>query len=269
MRFEKGYFNVGYLDSLSYGDSYLHRLDARVKILVSLVFIVCVVSFPKYAVPQLLTFSFYPVFLFVAADIPLRPILARVALLSPFIVMIGVVNPLVDREVILRVGGVGVAGGWVSFASILIKFALTTSTAFLLIATTSFVGICEGLGRLRVPDVFVCQLLFLYRYLFVLLEEAFRMMRAREARSFGKRGYEVRPFISLVSVLLVRTVGKAERIYGAMVARGFSGRMSFRRTGRLRVGDVVFLAGMAAVLLVLRYVDLPEALGSLFAGVGA
>ncbi|MGW8273358.1 MAG: cobalt ECF transporter T component CbiQ, partial [Thermodesulfovibrionales bacterium] len=95
MSFEKGYFNIGYLDNLSYGESFLHRLDPRAKILVSFVFILCVVSFPKYAVPGLLPFFFYPVVFFVAGNIPLRPILTRVALLSPFVVMIGVVNPLV------------------------------------------------------------------------------------------------------------------------------------------------------------------------------
>ena len=65
-----------------------------------------------------------------------------------------------------------VSGGWLSFLSILIKFVLTVSTAFLLIAVTSFPGICEALERLKLPKVFVIQLLFLYRYLFVLLEES-------------------------------------------------------------------------------------------------
>ena len=83
--------------------------------------------------------------------------------------------------------------------SIMVKFVLTVSTALLLIAVTSFPGICEALARLRMPKLFVVQLLLLYRYLFVLAEEALRMVRAREARSFGGRGKDIRTFIKIVS----------------------------------------------------------------------
>ena len=86
---------------------------------------------------------------------------------------IGIFNPLIDTHVILTPFGIPVTGGWMSFLSIIVKFILTVSTALLLIAVTSFPGICEALERLKLPKVFVIQLLFLYRYLFVLLDVAF------------------------------------------------------------------------------------------------
>ncbi|MGE5894892.1 MAG: cobalt ECF transporter T component CbiQ [bacterium] len=262
MRFQDAYFNIGYLDTLSYGNTFVHRLDPRIKLIVSLTFILVVVSFPKYALTGLLPFALYPIFLFAAGDIPVKPVIRKIVLLSPFIILVGIGNPLIDTGVQFRMGAWGVSGGWISFLSIVIKFILTTSVAFLLIATSSFIGICEGLQRLRVSDVFVIQMLFLYRYLFVLLEEAFSMMRAREARSFGNKGYGIKPFINLVSVLLVRTLQKAERIHGAMVSRGFQGRITTARTRSITFPDLAFLVTALAVFAVLRFYDLPRAVGT-------
>ncbi|NTV76320.1 MAG: hypothetical protein HGA66_19220, partial [Holophaga sp.] len=73
---------------------------------------------------------------------------------------------------------------WISFLSILLRFALTTMAALVLIATTSFTGICAALERLGMPDVLATQLLLLYRYLLVLGEETMRMARARALRLF-------------------------------------------------------------------------------------
>src|SRR4030042_5550111 len=184
MTFDIEYFNIGYLDTRSYKNTFVHRLDPRVKLFVSFIFILFVVSFPKYELSGLMPFFIYPVFLLTAGDIPLKAIVKKVLFVSPFAIFIGIFNPLIDTNVIIKLFGVPVTGGWVSFFSIIVKFILTVSTALLLIAVTSFPGICEALERLKLPKIFVVQLLFLYRYLFVLFEETLRMVRAREARSF-------------------------------------------------------------------------------------
>jgi len=102
----------------------------------------------------------------------------KVLLVSPFAILIGVFNPLLDTATITVISGIPISAGVVSFLSILLKFALTVSAALLLIATTSFPGVCHALRRLGLPSPFVSQLLFLYRYIFVLMEEAMRITRA-------------------------------------------------------------------------------------------
>jgi cobalt/nickel transport system permease protein len=93
---------------------------------------------------------------------------------------------------------------------------------------------------MKLPKVFVIQLLFLYRYLFVLLEESLRMIRARDARSFGSRGKEIKTFIRLISVLLIRSIERAERIFRAMLARGFRGEIKVLKRHRLEYYDILF-----------------------------
>ena len=80
----------------------------------------------------------------------------------------------------------------------MLRFLLTASAALVLTATTSFNGVCLALERLRVPDVFVTQLLLLYRYIFVLADEALRMARARSLRAVGRRGMGLRVYAQIL-----------------------------------------------------------------------
>jgi cobalt/nickel transport system permease protein len=266
MGFETAYSGIGRLDRLSCRDTVVHRLDPRAKVVATLLFVVVVVSFPRYEVLPLLPFSLFPVLVAALGDIPAGFIARKVVAVSPFAVFVGIFNPLFDPSPMAIAPGVSVSAGWVSFASILVKFALTISAALLLIATTSFPGICRGLRRLGFPALFVSQLLFLYRYLFVLMEEAIRVVRARDMRSFGKRGTGVRVFVRILSTLFLRTVERAERIYGAMLARGFRGEVPSMRRETLRFSDAVFVVSSGVFFALCRYVPVPQAIGHIVRG---
>lgn len=266
MGFLENSLDLGRLDRLSYRDTAVHRLDARAKVIATLLFVTTVVSFPKYDILPLLPLFLFPVVIGTLGDIPAGLIARRVALVSPFALFIGIFNPFLDRVAVPLAPGITVAAGWFSFASIVLRFSLSVSAALLLIATTSFPGICHALRRIGVPALFVTQLLFVYRYLFVLLDEASRMVRAREARSFGGGGISLRTFVRLSGNLLVRTLERAERIHGAMLARGFRGEMPVRRPLSLRAADALFLLATGALLLAVRFFHVPEAVGDLARG---
>jgi len=261
MSFEASYSDIGRLDRLSYGETVVHRLDPRAKVVATLLFVVVVVSFPKYEVLSLLPFFLFPVLVGALGDIPPGFIARKVVAVSPFALFVGIFNPVFDPGTVAIAPGVSVSAGWVSFASIIVKFSLTIGAALLLIATTSFPGICRGLRRLGVPALFVSQLLFLYRYLFVLMEEAMRVVRARDMRSFGGRGTGVRVFVRIVGTLFLRTVERAERIYGAMLARGFRGEVPSMRREVLRPSDAVFVLAAGSFFALCRIVPVPETLG--------
>jgi cobalt/nickel transport system permease protein len=133
----------------------------------------------------------------------------------------------------------------------------------LLIATTSFPGICRALRKFGVPEIFTSQMLFLYRYIFVLVEETMRVIRARDMRSFGKRGRGVIAFSGIIGTLFLRTVERAERIYQAMLSRGFSGALRDTKAYVLTGSDALFLAITVTVLYLLRVHDVVGAIGKL------
>lgn len=254
------------LDQLAAGDSPVHRLDARAKVLVMLTFVLCVVSFGKYELAAMLPFFVFPIFMLSRGNLPFGYLLRKISIIIPFALVVGAFNPLFDREVLLHLGPLGISGGWISCASIVVRAMLTVGTALILVGTTGFAEICRALERLGMPQVFAVQLLFLYRYIFVLTEEGARTSRARELRSFGKKGTGIVPYGNIIGHLLIRTWQRAERIHMAMLARGFTGE--FRTSSRSRFGrrELLFTLGWVLLFLLLRLVNVPLMLGNMVMG---
>jgi cobalt/nickel transport system permease protein len=266
MTFDVRYFDIDRLDRLSYRNTFVHRLDPRIKVIATMLFLFTVISFPKYEVVALVPFFLFPVLLTTLGEIPVRFILKKVLFVSPFAILIGIFNPFLDTRTIAVISGIPISAGIISFLSILLKFVLTVSVALLLVATTSFPGVCHALRRLGLPSLFVSQLLFLYRYIFVLMEEAMRITRARDMRSVGSHGAGIKVFVRLIGILFIRTVDRAERIYCAMLSRGFQGDIPSLKRTRIEATDLACLAAMVMFLMVFRFFRITEGIGRLAQG---
>ncbi len=254
------------LDALANGNSPIHNLDPRIKVLTAAVFVVCVVSFDKYTIGAMLPFALFLVLVAGLAEIPLGLIGRKLVLVSPFALFLGMFNPLLDQQPLLTIGSVVISGGWISFASIMLRFALTVGAILLLVAVTGFNSVCMALERLGMPRIFAVQLLLLYRYIFVLMEEGIRMYRARQLRAFHGRGLGMRTFGLLVGSLLLRTLDRAQRIHLAMLCRGFDGTIRTRKPLRLQSRELLVLLLCAGLFLLLRRYNLPLFVGQLLTG---
>jgi len=266
-RLEAALRDLRSLEALAGRDTALARIDARAKVLATLVFIVVVVSFDRYTVAALLPLVAYPVLLAVMGEVPAAPVLRKLLVAAPFAVLVGLANPLVDRTPMLALGETAISGGWVSFASILLRFALTVSAALVLVAGTGMHTLCVALARLGVPSVFTAQLLFLFRYAFVLGAEAARMGTARTLRAGGRRA-RLADWAPLIGHLLLRAFERAQRIHLAMTARGFDGELRSLRSLRWSSRDTAFVLGWCLFFVLARAGDLPQTLGRLLLGVG-
>lgn len=264
---DKGLYELGRLDELARQNTRIHRLDPRAKVVATLVFLVCVVSFGKYEILPLLPFAIFPVVMASQGRLPFGFLASRLLVVAPFAVVIGMFNPVLDRVVVVQLGGVGISGGWISFVSILVRFSLTTVAALVLIGTTSFNGVCMAIERLGAPDVFAAQLLFLYRYIFVLGEEAMRMARARALRSFNGKGMGLHVYSQMLGQLLLRAFDRAQRIYRAMLCRGFDGHVRVMKRPSFGPSDAVFAVGWSSVFIVFRLYNVPLLVGRLVTGV--
>ena len=129
---------------------------------------------------------------------------------------------------------VGTDAGVARFTSIVVRSWLSVQMAILLTATTSFPDILHALRHLRVPALLVAILSLMYRYLYVLADEATRLLRAREARSArrldgGRAGANVawraRVAGHMAGQLFLRSFERSDRVYNAMLARGYGGQM--------------------------------------------
>jgi cobalt/nickel transport system permease protein len=262
-KLESAFFNLGYIDTLANQETPVHQLDPRAKLITTLVFIITVMSFKRYDLSGIIPFFVYPAVLIRAGNIPLGYLLKRILLVLPFVLFIGIMNPFLNQMPLMHIGPVAISAGMISFISILIRCILTVMAALILVATTGFHGICMGLERIGVPNMFVIQLLFVYRYLFVLIEEASRMARARALRSFSSNGLSLNVWTSLIGHLLLRTIDRARRIHLAMLSRGFTGDIKLARKYEFKFRDLLFLGGWSSLFIVLRFFNLSTFIGNL------
>lgn len=256
------YIEVGRMDELSRIASPLHRLDARAKGLTTLIFLLVVMSFGRYEVSALMPLFVYPFALVAWGNLPGRFLLRKVALAAPFALFVGLFNPFLDRATLGFIGLHPVSGGMFSFASILLRFGLTVSAGLILLACTGIHRLCAGAAQLGLPRVFVVQLLFLYRYFFVIGEEGLRMVRSVEMRSTGSRSLGLRTYGTLIGHLLLRSIDRAQRIYRAMISRGFDGEVRVLHLSAPGWKDAAFVAGWSAFFIVARVWNLSEIVGS-------
>ncbi len=264
----KRYFEVGQMDELGRMDTPVHRLDARIQTVTTAVFIVIVMSFPRYAISALMPLFIYPFTLLAIARIPPGFILKKVAIALPFALFVGLFNPLLDRQTALQIGSFEISGGWISFASIMLRFVLTVSAGLILIASTGIHRLCAGLEQMGVPKLFAVQLLFLYRYLFVIGDEALRMLRSVQVRSAGGKKLSLRTYGMLIGHLLLRSMDRAQRIYRAMASRGFDGQICVLRRTRPGWRDAVYAFGWISFFIIVRRWNLADGLGRWLTGNG-
>jgi cobalt/nickel transport system permease protein len=256
-------FNLGYLDLLSYRESEIHRINPVAKFITTVAYLFFVVSFNRYEIGMLLPFVLYPLFLILRADLPFGYILKKVLYVSPFVIMVGIFNPIFDRQIFFSFSGINITAGWISFLSIIIKYFLTVTTVVALIGVTGFYNLCYAMNKVGVPKVFSVQLLFLYRYIFLITEEAARMIRARDLRTFGAKTTSLKVYGSLAGHLLLRSINRAERIHRSMVLRGFDGNIKVAGKTSYGVNDFIFMALWILYFLLFRFFNISDFLGKL------
>lgn len=259
-------YNLRLMDDLARKESSIHKLHPLAKLLTTVVYLAVVVSFGRYEISNLLPFVFYPVLIFALAELPVAPILKRILLIEPLIIGIGILNPLFDSYPLV-IWGITIARGWITFLSIFIKCGLTVTASILLIATTGMDSLAFALRLLKVPKIFVLQLLLTYRYLSILLEEVSGLVRAYSLRAPGQKGIRRDAWGPFAGQLLLRTFDRAQNIYEAMNLRGFTGEYIAGDSSKIRAGDFAYFAGWSLFFITARIINIPLLLGMLVSGV--
>ena len=215
-------------------------------------FLIFVLSVPKYHISGVLAFAAFPIVVVLSGRLPVLAIAKKVVLLSPFVLVMAAANPFLDRAPLLTAGGFLLSAGMVSAAVIVAKGILSILVVLTLVYYVPFYEICTALRSLRVPEVFVTQMVLLYRYSHLLAEEATALQKARNMRAFGWRGKGPLVTAKLIGTLLLRTVERADRIYRAMVARGFNGTVHHSPAGQFQTRDAVFIAAAVLFFVAIR-----------------
>src|SRR5512134_1615916 len=247
--------------------SFLHRLDPRVKVVTTLAFILSNALLPDGA---WIAFGLSWLFLLLAnllSDLGIGFTFRRSFVALPF--------ALVALTVLFSIPGAPLSSfhflfwdltitdaGFLRFVSILIRSWLSVQMAILLVAVARFPDLIHALEHLRVPMILTTIIAFLYRYLFVLGDEVFRLMRARESRSAAVPGQKSGRSVAwragiagnMAGQLFLRSYERSDRVYNAMLARGFAGHMQTIHPHELRRVDYLTTALVLMAILLLQVV---------------
>ena len=241
------------------------RIDLRARAIVSLIYLITMLSVPINRLSELLIFAAFPIITAAQTGVRYGRIARQSLIALPFVAVIGVFNIFYNREPIFAIGGVIITVGWIEFFSIIVRAMLSVQALLLLVRAEGYNALCRALRRLGLPSVFTTQLLMLYRYTSLLLEQLLSLVRARQARSFGRRALPVRAWGAVIGELTVRTVDRSERISQAMWARGFQGRMpDEQQVQRWQWRDTIYLTAWCLVLSVIRFTHPVERIVTLF-----
>lgn len=256
------FYNLRALEELSEKKTIIHKINPTVKILTTLVFLFVTVSFSKYEISAMLPMIFYPIIVGSVGEVPVKELMKRTLITMPLVIGIVILNPFFDTTPRVSLFTLNITAGWISFVSILIRGFLAIMAAQLLIATTGIINISRGLKRLRVPNIFIIQLIFTYRYISLFIEEIGRTTRAYSFRSYKGKGISFNHWGSLVGGLLLRTLDRAERIHKAMLARGFQGEYSVGKELKIEKKDLIYLILWCGYFILVRRYNLPKILKS-------
>lgn len=232
------------VETVAAGDSAVHRLDPRVKIVGLLGLVIVSVSTPAGAWAAFAAYAGVLVALCAAARLRAGYVLRRMTVEVPFLAAAAVL-PLTVPDGLER--GLTIAA----------KATIGVLAAIVLSSTTPFPALIRGFEALRTPRTITMLVSFMWRYLYVLGDEARRMRIARDARCYrGRWLWQAGAVGSMIATLFVRALERGERVYLAMLSRGYNGALPVLAGDRLalRGTDLAFLLTLAGVSLTSRAV---------------
>jgi cobalt/nickel transport system permease protein len=209
------------------------RIPVKIRLLATFAYIVALLSLPRLALAPLPLFALVLIAVSQFSGVGYRRVVRRSLVVLPFVLFVGIFNPIFEREEAFTLLGLPISRGWVSLFVMTVRALLASQSVILLLMTSGFGRVCTALRSLGVPALLVSQLQQLHRHLFTLLDEAVSISRAVAARGYGRTSYPPRLWATFIAQLLLRSLDRAERVHRAMQARGFGSSRPPSRSGEI------------------------------------
>jgi len=244
-------------EEFSSGNSLIHDLDPRIKIIVATLFSITVAVADRTDVLLLaLLFSACCVIL---SSIPLLRVMRRLLLVNGFILLLWLLLPFTyPGKTLLSVGPFDATAEGIRYAlTITIKSNTIILACIALLGTTSIFTLVHALRHLHVPDKLVQLLFFSYRYIHVIYLEYLRLLNAMKVRCFRPRSNlrTYKAYAYLVGMMLLNSYDRSERVYDAMLCRGFKGQFWILDHFALKRGDVILFIIMLFSIAALGFLQ--------------
>ena len=244
-------------EKFSEGDSFFHKLDPRVKIIVALLFSVIVAVSDKYT--SLWGALFLAVAAVIVARLRTKEVISRLLVVNSFIFLLWLMLPFTFQgEKVYTLGSLGISQEGIKYALLItIKSNSIILVGIALLSTSSIFNLVHALRHLHFPDKLTQLFFFSYRYIHTIHSEYIRLNNALKIRGFKPQTnlHTYKTYAYLVGMMLVRSYDRSKRVYDAMLCRGFKGK--FWTLNHFVSKKADFVAGIVMISCIVGLVLLP------------
>lgn len=259
--------HLHFLDPYRDRQSVIHALDPRVKLVITLAFVLTMALLPFGAWPIYVLMLTLSLSITVLSELGLKYVLKRSLLAIPFVLAAVPLLFTVKGPALLSIsiGSLGLtitATGMERLLSIMFKSWVSLQVALVFAAATPFPDMLLAMRAVKIPRLIVSLFGLMWRYLFVMVDEAIRLMRARSSRSGaiegakagGSMAWRAKVTGGMAGNLFVRSLDRGDRIYAAMAARGYDGEIrSFPLPPITSASWITLLSGLGLLLALLVF----------------
>ena len=226
----KAIYDIRKIDELGDSDTRIHKINSSIKIIVTIIYVIKILSIKQFTVINITCTVLYPLIIFIIGKVPIKFILKKVLYVLPIILGLSVIN-----------------------FSVLLIFKCTFALvgALLLIATTGINNLALGLKKLKIPNILIMQILMLHRYIILMMEECYKVKSAYELRTLREKPMTMKDYGQIVGQMFLRTLDKSEKVYEAMKLRGFEGDLHIENNKGAGCIDYLYLITWAVILIFL------------------
>ena len=263
-KIEDAIYQVHYIDNNSNNNNILNKIHPLVKLIISVIYILFLTSINKYNLTITLAMSIYLIVVSIIGDLSIKNCIKRLKIVLFFLIIIGIANPILDRQVVTSIGIIPITTGMISALTLILKGIFAIISSYFLIVTTGVENICYALKKLHIPNILITIFMLIYRYIIVLLKEVQKIWIAYSLRAPKQKGIHFKAWGSMIGSLMIRSIDKAEVIYQAMELRGFSPDNFFMKNQKIdRTSIIYFMAGLL-LLLIIRFIPIFDLIGNVF-----
>ena len=235
--------NHAFLDKYSNLNSLIHILDPRTKIITFLLFIIFVTTTAPQDYISFAAYAFIIIVVVFLSTVPLSYVFKRIVVIIPFVLLVAIFLPFANKG----------QQGWIIFWNVIIKSTLAVLATIMLSSTTNFHNLLKGFELLKFPKILIMILSFMYRYVFILVDEAQRMERARNSRYFGGEYLrQIKIICNIIGLLFIRAYERGERVYQSMSARGFDGNIITINKLKYTITDIYFYIIFIGMIMIIK-----------------
>ena len=257
----KGLYSI---DKITNSESFLYRIHPLAKLLVTFCYIVLLTSINIYFLENTLAMGIYIILISIIGNLSIKRSIKRLKILFIILFLIGIANPILDRNVVIYIGILPITTGLISMITLFLKGFFAVISSYFLIETTGIEGICYALKMLHIPNILITVFMLIYRYIIVFLNELKKIWTAYSLRSPNQKGFNYKVWGSMIGNLIIRSMDKAQDVYESMELRGFNPDTYFIKEQRIDNVSFIYLSLGIIFIFAIRYIPIFELIGNIF-----